>query len=117
MHVVVFKPVATLQENVGVSTGLVQRLSVERGLPLEWFRQLASGFPSPVRLAHLSVAATHGVNMTGEAQEREQTPEAYVSELALWLESARICQGVEVGSSRLVAAAESLVEFTLSCRR
>lgn len=117
MQLVEFEPVATLQENVGVYRDLVQRLSVEQGLRLEWFRQLASEFPSPVRLAHLSVASTRDVSMTGEAQEREQTPEAYVSELALWLESARICQGVEVGSSRLVAAAESLVEFTLSCRR
>ncbi len=89
----------------------------EQGIPVSWFRHLTEGFPNPVHLTQLTInSAKHDVSMRGEAQEREQSPEAHVSELALWLEQVSLCRGVQLGSTHRASANGNLVEFSLSCQ-
>jgi Tfp pilus assembly PilM family ATPase len=104
-----------LQEAVERREQLARRLTAGDAVSLGWFRRLARGFPKPVRLTRLSVDAGGQVSLAGEAQEREQTPEAYVSELTLWLERTNLCEGVRLGLTRRVSANEHLVQFDLTC--
>jgi hypothetical protein len=83
----------------------------------EWFRALAGGFPNPVRLTALAVNGPHEVRLDAEAQERDRSPEAYVSEFALWLDQARLCRNVQLGSTGRKSVDNSLVTFTLACQR
>ncbi|MBI4003440.1 MAG: pilus assembly protein PilM [Candidatus Omnitrophica bacterium] len=110
------KPVVELQAALIVHTQLVQRLVVQGGVPLEWFGRLARNFPTPVRLVRLSAQAKGDVHLEGEAQEREQTAEAYVSELGLWLERAHACRQVSLGSTGRATADDPLAKFTLTCQ-
>lgn len=109
-------PVAELHESLAAQARLVRRLSVDEGVPLEWFSRLAQEFPNPIRLTRLTVTAQRQVSLTGQAQEREQTPEASISELALWLEHAGLCRSVQLGSTHRVVSSGSLVEFALTCQ-
>jgi type IV pilus assembly protein PilM len=113
---VAVKPVVELQAALAAHTQLVQRLVVQDGVPLEWFVRLSRDFPNPVRLVRLSTQANGEVRVEGEAQEREQTAEAYVSELGLWLERARVCRQVSLGSTGRVTAESPLVTFSLTCQ-
>ncbi len=111
----VFSPVIETQEALAVQSQLVRSL-VSHGVNVEWFRRLPAQMPSPVRLTQLSVsAAMRQVQMTGEAQSWEQTPEASVSELTLKLEQAEVCRHADLGSTRRSSTNEELVEFTLTC--
>ena len=109
-------PVRILQEAVAGHAQLVRRLEVEQSLPVAWFHQLAHEFPNSVRLMRVRVGADHGVSLVGEAQEREQSPEAHVSELTLWLEQAAVCQDVQLGSTSRLQETGNIVEFALTCR-
>lgn len=104
-----------LQEAVERREQLARRLTAGDAVSLEWFHRLARGFPKPVRLTRLSVDAGRQVSLAGEAQGWEQTPEAYVSELTLWLERTTLCEGVRLGSTRRVGANGNLVQFDLTC--
>lgn len=110
------QPVVSLQEQLAAYTGVVDRLINEQGVPLVWGRRLAQDFPSPVRLTHLTVDVSGRVALTGEAQAREQNPEANISTLVLWLEQHRLCQQVELQSSRRISASGDLAEFSLTCQ-
>ena len=109
------QPVVILQKETEAQTQLVDRLVMKQGVQTEWFGRLARGFPKPVRLTRLSVDAGGQVSLAGEAQERDQTPEAYVSELTLWLERANLCEGVRLGPTRRVGPGGNLVQFDLTC--
>ena len=111
-----FEPVTAAQAAAAAYHDIIAQLGEQRGVRLAWFRELADGFPSPVRLKELAVAPDGDVRMTGEAQERDQTPEAYVSTLANWLEERGTCRQVQLGSSRQADPSGSLVEFTMDCR-
>ena len=110
------QPVAELQDALQAHTQLVQQLVVHDAVPLAWFGRLGSGFPDPVRLVSLSVKTTGEVLMDGEAQERDQTPEAYVFALGLWLEYARVCGQVQLESTTRTGENGSMVRFSLTCR-
>ena len=113
------QPVVVLQEDTQAHLQLVRRLSTDRSVAVEWFRSLARDFPGPVRLTRLSVESTREVEMYGEAQGRDQTPEAYVSELTLWLEESGVCPEVELDATQrlnVMDVDEELVRFTLKCR-
>jgi cell division ATPase FtsA len=111
------QPVVELQEAVETQTRVHRRFQHDQSIPLEWFERLAHGFPAPVRLTQLSVDAKRQVQMSGEAQQREQSAEAYVSELSLWLEEGEMCHDMQLGAGRRTTPTEHLVEFTLTCRR
>ena len=110
------QPIEALQAALQAHTQLVQRLVVRDGVPLDWFSRLARDFPGPVRLVDLSVQGTGDVRMDGEAQERGQTPEAYVSELALWLDRSRVCGHVQLGATGRTGADDTLAKFSLTCQ-
>ena len=103
----------TLTSRMAVLGALAQR----HGVLVWWFKALVNGFPNPIRLTELSVLATDEVRLVGQAQERRQTPEAYVSEFAIWLAEAEVCQNVRLGSSRRNAQHAQLVDFRLTCQR
>ncbi len=113
---------AALQPVVAVQEALASQDEVERQLlsgqpaTLDWFRRLADDFPNAVRLSELVVEQTGAVKMRGEAEEREQSPEASVSELALWLDAEGLCQAAQVDSTERPDAAEPLMAFALSCQ-
>ena len=109
------QPLEALQAALQAHTQLVQRLVAQDGVPLDWFNRLARDFPGPVRLVDLTVQGTGDVRMDGEAQERGQTPEAYVSELALWLDRSRVCGHVQLGATGRTGADDTLAKFSLSC--
>ena len=110
------EPVEALQAAIASETQLVQRLVVQDGVPIDWFRRLAHDFPKPVRLTHLAIDGKRQVSLAGEAQERGETPEAYVSELTLWLEQVNVCQNPQVGSTRRLETSGNLVRFELTCQ-
>ncbi|MDP3702821.1 MAG: pilus assembly protein PilM, partial [Candidatus Omnitrophota bacterium] len=121
------EPIEALQAKVQTQTQLIHRFVMQEGVPMDWFSRLARDFPEPVRLVSLSVPAKGDVYMDGEAQEREQTPEAYVSELGLWLERARVCRQVQLGSTARTGPPtkefgggagedDALVKFSLTCQ-
>ena len=110
------RSVIALRDTVAARTELIHRLTTMQGVPVDWFNRLATGFPQPIRLTRLSISEQRHIAISGEAQEREQTPEAYVSELVLWLEHAKLCQNVQLGSSHRAATTEGLVEFSLTCQ-
>lgn len=110
------RPLIALRDAVSARTELIHRLVRTQGVPADWFNRLATGFPKSIRLTRLAVNEQHQVTMSGQAQEREQTPEAYVSELVLWLQQSRLCQNVQLGSSHRSATTEGLVEFSLTCQ-
>ena len=110
------EPVVAMQEAVAQQMQLTQRLVEREGLTSEWFRRLAHDFPGAVRLTQLSIDGQHHVRLVGEAQERDQNPEATVSQLAMWLEQAKVCQAVHLESTRRLSAGGNLVVFTMTCR-
>jgi Tfp pilus assembly PilM family ATPase len=110
-------PVQALARDVASQEALIRSLTASPHVPVEWFRRLATGFPDPIRLTELSVAADGEVSLTGQAQAREQSPEAYVSQFAMWLAQARLCDGVRLGSSRRHLQEDEVVDFTLTCQR
>ena len=113
------QPIIALQEDTQAHLQLVRRLSTDRSVAVAWFRSLASDFPGPVRLTKLSVKSTREVEMYGEAQGRAQTPEAYVSELTLWLEKSGVCPEVELDATQrldVTGVDEDRVRFALKCR-
>jgi type IV pilus assembly protein PilM len=110
------KPVVELESALTTHTQLVQQLAVQGGVPVEWFSRLARGFPNPIRLIRLSAQATGDVHVEGEAQEREQTAEAYISELGVWLERSRVCRQVQLGATGRATEDDPLAEFTLTCQ-
>ncbi len=110
------QPVVSLQQSIEAHAPLARWLDDARGISPAWFRGLALDFPDPVRLTQLSIASTRHITMAGEAQERDQVPEAYVSELTFWLEREKICQQVQLGSSRRADPSGSLVQFALACQ-
>lgn len=122
------QPVVTLRDAIQTHTQLVQRLAVSQGIDLEWFRRLAQEFPNPVRLSTLSIDAKRQVQLAGEAQGWDQSPEAQISALTLWLERSKVCDQVELGSTRRpearpessegrAGAGSDMVQFTLTCER
>ena len=110
------KPVVELQADLTAHTQLVQRLMVQGGVPLEWFSRLSRDFPNPVRLVRLSAQAKGEIHLDGEAQEREQTAEAYVSELGLWLERTHVCRQVSLGSTGRATEHDTTVKFSFTCQ-
>ena len=110
------QPVASLQETIEAETQLVQRLMVNEGIPAEWFRRLTRGFPNPIRLTRLTIDAKREIKLAGEAQAREQSPEAYVSEMTLWLRQSNLCNSVQVDSTHRVGASGALVAFEMICQ-
>ncbi len=111
------EPVRTLTNTVTAYTDLLATLTNAQGMPVAWFKELAREFPNPVRLTDLSVNQHGEVRMVGQAQAREQSPEAYVSDLAMWLERAHLCQGAHLDASERNAQHPELVDFTLTCKR
>jgi Tfp pilus assembly PilM family ATPase len=114
---------AERQPVVALRAALAAQDETERGLlgpspvTVEWLHRLSEGFPDPVRLSQLTLGERQRVDMVGEAQAREQAAEAYVSELALWLEQGGLCRGVRQDSSRRTQGQEQLVGFGLTCQR
>ncbi|MBI2174499.1 MAG: pilus assembly protein PilM [Candidatus Omnitrophica bacterium] len=113
------------QELTGV-TQLAQSLEVYSGFldsvtganaPVSWLQSLSQGFPDPVRLTQLSLDEPAAVKMTGEVEARDQAPEAYVSELIMWLTQKRLCKTVHLESSQRNTVDASLVNFQLTCQR
>ena len=96
---------------------MIQRLVVSEGIPAEWFRRLTRGFPNPIRLTRLASDAKRAVKLAGEAQAREQSPEAYVSEMTLWLRQATLCNSVQVDSTHRIGTSGALVAFEMTCQR
>ncbi len=110
-----FEPMVALQEAMTAHAQLVEGIVESQSVPLAWFRQLAKDFPSAVRLSQLSVSAKGAVRMAGEAQERDQSPEGYVSEMTLALEQSNVCKDIQLESGRRTGADEEHVEFKMSC--
>jgi Tfp pilus assembly PilM family ATPase/Tfp pilus assembly protein PilN len=110
-----FQKVEDLKAALDTHASLIQRLATQRALSPAWLRQLARGFPGAVRLTRLSVDAKHNVRLSAEAQEREQAPEAYVSELSLWLEQSGLCKDVQLGATHRLSASGNLLEFDITC--
>ena len=111
------QPVVVLKEQVDVQSQLIQRLMSEQGIPASWFRRLTHEFPNPIHLTQLTVdTVKHEVGLRGEAQEREQSLEAHISEFALWVEQAHLCRSVQLGSTHRTSANGNIVEFSLACR-
>jgi len=111
------QPIVEMKDNVDAYMQLTHRLTVERGVSAAWFRTLAGDFPKAVRLTTLAVSGPHEVRLEAEAQERAQSPEAYVSEFALWLDRADLCRNVQLGSTGRKEADNTLVTFSLTCQR
>ncbi len=105
----------TLHERITLLEARDAHLRAEQGAPIEWFHRLASGFPDPIRLTELTMGHRQ-VRLTGEAQQRQQSPEAHVSELTLWLERARLCDGARLDASRRTDSAQGLVSFVVTCQ-
>lgn len=110
------RPVEDLQATAVQERQVIHRLT-EASVPPAWLHRLAEEFPRPVRLSRLVVTAEGSVNLAGQAQGWEQTPEATLSELTLWLEQAQICRDVQLESSQRGSGAEGAVEFSLTCER
>lgn len=108
--------VIELRDALQTHAQLIKRLLTEQSIPVSWFHRLRRGFPDPVRLTQLNLALAREVAMSGRAEEREQTPEAYLPELTLWLETAGLCEGAQLTSSRRAPDDPRSVEFTLGCR-
>ena len=111
------EPVRQLANHVASREVLIDTLVRTGTVPADWLASLREEFPSPVRLTHLSVDGNGSVRMVGQAEGREQTPEAYVSEFAMWLERAGVCRGVRLGSSQRHGGETDLVDFNLTCQR
>jgi len=109
------EPMVVLQETVAAHVQLVEGVVDAQSVPLRWFRELAGTVPSAVRLSQLSVNAVGGARLAGEAQERDQSPEGYVSEFTLSLEQSGVCRKVQLGSGRRAGPSEEQVEFEVSC--
>lgn len=111
------EPVTGLMQTVASRMAVLAVLAQRRGVSVGWFKALAHRFPNPVRLTELAVSSGGEVHLAGQAQEREQTAEAYVSELAMWLAQAQVCQDVQLGASGRNTQQTQLVDFSLTCRR
>ncbi len=112
----VLEPMTSVANTVTEQTQVVHQLSeTEESLSAEWLKRLARKFPSPVRLRKLSIYP-EGIEMNAEAQTREESPEGYVSEMAMWLAKDRFCEDVRLGSSQRSGNDTGLVNFTLTCQ-
>lgn len=109
-------PVTALAQARASYAELVSGLSSSGGVSAGWLKRLSREFPRPVRLTELLVDSVGDVQVKGQAQAREQTPEAYASEFAMWLEQARLCADVRLDSSERSQRDSQLVEFSLRCR-
>lgn len=110
-------PVRDLSQTLEAHERLVREVTGAQAAPGEWLRRLADGFPSALRLTSLADDAAGQVQLTGQAQGREQAPEASVSEFAMWLERSGLCGEVRLGSSQRSPSLTDIVEFGLVCRR
>ena len=110
------QPVVALRDAVEAHTLLVRRLTIDRGVPVDWFRRLATDFPIPVRLTKLVLDAEAPVSMEGQAQERDSPAAAALSSLTLWLGQATLCGNTQLGSSHPQATDDTLVAFSLTCQ-
>ena len=114
-------PLRILSQAVEAHEMLVREVTAMQAAPVEWLRRLAEGFPEAVRLTSLSDDAAGLVHLTGQAQGRvlgsEQTPEAAVSEFAMWLQQSGLCGDVRLGSSQRSASMTDIVEFEITCHR
>lgn len=110
------EPVTTLWQAVASRLALIGAVKSASAVSAEWFDALSEGFPNPVRLTELEVSATGDVHMAGQAEMRAQSPEAAVSELAMWLAAAEVCRDVRLGSSQRNAQQAHLVDFLLTCQ-
>jgi len=108
-------PVVSLQGRLDTHDRLVDRLVEEQGVPFNWLRRLADGFPDAVRLSRL-VARSERIDMEGEGQARTQTPEAHVSELVLWLQRAKVCRNVQRLNVPGGGSGLRVTRFALTCR-
>lgn len=111
------QPMADLARTVEERAHLIDRLTAASGIGADWLQRLAADFPEPVRLTRLAADGPRHTQLDGEAQELDQTPEAYVSELSLWLDRAGLCRDVQVGSTTRVDGDTPLMQFSLACRR
>ena len=110
-------PVERLLGIVAAHERLVRDATGAQAAPVAWLRRLADGFPPALRLTLLSDDPTGRVHLTGQAQDRGQTPEAAVSEFAMWLDRSGLCGDVHLESSQRSASQADLVEFGLTCQR
>jgi Tfp pilus assembly PilM family ATPase len=110
------RPVAALREEMAGYTALIQQLVTSQAVPPPWLRQLSRDFPDPVRLNRLGVNAKGLVTMAGETQARQESPEVYVSELALWLAKHAVCHNVQLGHTRRLDEQGQMVTFSLTCQ-
>jgi Tfp pilus assembly protein PilN len=110
------QPVQELRVAVDTRAQLVEQLTTEESLSLGWFRRLASEMPAAVRLTKLFVDRERRVELTGLAQERDQSPEGAISELTLSLEDTSLCRNPQLASTRRIGQNGDLVEFTLTCQ-
>ena len=112
-----FKPVRTLSQAVETHERLVETLAHRPGIPPGWLKRLAQGFPDAIRLTELSVQGEGLIVMKGQAQAREQSPEASVSELVMWLSQAGVCTDVRLDSNERNVNDATLVDVNLTCHR
>ena len=133
-----FLPIRDLESQIDVRERLVREATAAQAAPVEWLQRLADGFPSALRLTSLSDDAAGQVHLAGQAQGgralssarhflagddgtgsvgRAQTPEAAVSEFAMWVERSGLCGEVRLESNQRSASVPDLVEFGLTCRR
>lgn len=110
-------PVAAMAETVTTHAAMLDALVGGQASSVRWFRRMTEGFPDPIRLTELTVNLDGDASLAGQAQPREQAPEAYVSELAMWLTQQDLCHNVQLGSSQRSLQASDRVDFTLTCRR
>ena len=109
------EPATNLITEVNTRTSLLVMLLATRKIPVDWLEKLAKDFPKPIRLTKLVVTQVGDVQLEGHAQARDQTPEAYVSELAMWLQRVGLCQSVRLGPSQRSPASSELVDFSVTC--
>jgi Tfp pilus assembly PilM family ATPase len=114
-HRMTLEPVIRVNEAISAETQLIQALVNDRGIAPAWFQRLAQGFPNPIRLTDVSVEVNGAVTMRGQAQTRRQTPDAYISELALWLQRSKICLDVHLDDQQRPTLGAT--EFSLTCHR
>ena len=110
-------PIQQLSQMVEAHERLVREATAAQAAPVAWLRRLADGLPSALRLTSLSDDAAGSVHLAGQAQGRQQTPEAAVSEFAMWVERSGVCGQVRLESNQRSASVLDLVEFGLTCRR
>jgi len=111
------EPVTAVSTTMTNYSLILQTLVAGQEASVKWFRNLTDGFPDPVRLTALTVTDEGAVELAGQAEAREQAPEASVSELAMWLEQQGLCHRVHLGASERNPQHQEQVDFNLTCRR